>query len=227
MEFFSNANDFLIWTRGSAFNIAVSIFIVGVLVRLLEILLLGRKTDYSEPRSSGLQAEWKGGLKTIISRSVADKGTFKRAPFVIVVGYIWHIAFFVVVLFFVPHIEVIKATSGLQWPGLATPLVDAFAVVAMAAMLAMLWHRMTHPVMKFLTTYEDYLVWLVTFLPLITGYIAFHRMIAPYPLALGLHILSVEILLIVFPFTKLMHAFTLFIARWYTGALLGRKGIES
>lgn len=223
MEFFSNANDFLMWTKGSAFTIAVSIFIVGVLVRLLEILLLGRKTDYSEPRGT----EWKGGLKNIISRSVVDKGTFKRAPFVIVVGYIWHIAFLVVLLFFVPHIELIKAILGLQWPGLATPLVDAFAVVAIVSMLAMLWHRMTHPVMKFLTTYEDYLVWLVTFLPLITGYIAFHRMIAPYPLALGLHILSVEILLIVFPFTKLMHAFTLFIARWYTGAMMGRKGIES
>jgi len=223
MEFFSNANDFLMWTKGSAFTIAVSVFIVGVLVRLLEILLLGRKTDYSEPRGT----EWQGGIKNIISRSVVDKGTFKRAPFVIVVGYIWHIAFFVVLLFFVPHIELIKATLGLHWPGLATPLVDAFAVVAIVAMLAMLWHRMTHPVMKFLTTYEDYLVWLVTFLPLITGYIAFHRMMAPYPLALGLHILSVEIFLIVFPFSKLMHTFTLFIARWYTGALMGRKGIES
>ncbi|MCU7939195.1 MAG: hypothetical protein KZQ64_00195 [gamma proteobacterium symbiont of Bathyaustriella thionipta] len=227
MEIFSNANDFLLWTRGDAFNIAIGIFIVGVVIRLLEILLLGRKADYSEPRGSELQAEWKGGLKTMLIRSVADKGTFKRAPFVIIVGYIWHIAFLIVLLFFVPHIELINATLGLKWPGLATPLVDAFAIVAMAGMLAMLWHRMIHPVMKFLSTFEDYLVWLVTFIPLITGYIAFHRMIGPYPLALGLHILSVEILLVVFPFTKLMHAITLFLARWYTGAMMGRKGIES
>lgn len=223
MEMFSSANDFLLWTRGSAFNIALSIFIVGVLIRILEIIMLGRKKDFSEPRD----VEWKGAMKTLVSRSLVDAGTFKRAPFVVIVGYIWHLAYFVVLLFFIPHIELIKATLGLQWPGLATHLVDAFAVVAMAAMLAMLWHRMTHPVMRFLSTYEDYLVWLVTFLPLLTGYIAFHRMIEPYPLALGLHLLSVEILLIVFPFTKLMHAFTLFIARWYTGALMGRKGIES
>lgn len=96
MEIFSNANDFLLWVRGDAFNIAVGIFIAGVLIRLLEILLLGRKTDYSEPRGS----EWKSGLKNIITRSVVDKGTFKRSPFVVVVGYIWHIAFFVVLLFF-------------------------------------------------------------------------------------------------------------------------------
>ena len=162
-----------------------------------------------------------------MSRSIADSGTFKRAPFVIVVGYIWHICFFIVLLLFVPHIELIHAMLGLKWPGLASQFIDASTVIAMAAMLGMLWHRLTHPVLKFISTYEDYLVWLVTFLPLLTGYIAFHRMIAPYPLALGLHILSVELLMIIFPFTKLMHAVTLFIARWYTGAIMGRKGIES
>jgi len=223
MELFGNANDFLIWVRGDAFSIALGVFVVGVLIRLLEIILLGRKVDYSEARGT----EWGPGLKNIITRSKVDNGTFKRAPFVVVVGYIWHIGFFIVLLLFVPHIELINATLGLKWPGLTTPLVDAAAAVTMFAMVVMLWHRLTHPVMKFLSTYEDYLVWLLTFLPLLTGYIAFHRMIAPYPLALGVHILSVELLLVVFPFTKLMHAITLFMARWYTGAIMGRKGIKS
>jgi nitrate reductase gamma subunit len=49
----------------------------------------------------------------------------------------------------------------------------------------------------------------------------------PYQTMLGLHILSVEILLILFPFTKLMHFFTLFIARWYNGAAFGRRGVQS
>ena len=223
MELFSTANDFLLWTRGDAFNFALSLLIIGILIRMLEIFLLGRKTDYSEPRGT----EWGPGLKNIITRSVVDSGTFKRASFVVVVGYIWHICFFVVLLLFVPHIELIHAMTGLKWPGLATPFVDASAVIAMLALVAMLWHRLTHPVLKFLSTFEDYLVWFVTFLPLLTGYIAFHRMIDPYPLALGLHILSVELLMVIFPFTKLMHAITLFIARWYTGAMMGRKGIES
>jgi len=52
-------------------------------------------------------------------------------------------------------------------------------------------------------------------------------MIDPYPLALGLHILSVELFLVVFPFTKLMHAITTFIARWFNGVTLGRKEDET
>ena len=67
----------------------------------------------------------------------------------------------------------------------------------------------------------------MTLLPLLTGYLAFHRMLMPYQTMLGLHILSVELLLIVFPFTKLMHSFTVFFARWYNGAAFGRRGVQS
>ena len=70
-------------------------------------------------------------------------------------------------------------------------------------------------------------MWTVTFLPLLTGYLAYHRLVNPYPLILGLHILSVNLFLVVFPFTKLTHVFTAFIARWYNGAIFGRKGVES
>jgi nitrate reductase gamma subunit len=44
---------------------------------------------------------------------------------------------------------------------------------------------------------------------------------------LGLHLFSVEIFLILLPFTRLTHIFTAFVARWYTGATFGRKGVAS
>jgi nitrate reductase gamma subunit len=68
---------------------------------------------------------------------------------------------------------------------------------------------------------------MLTILPLITGYIAFHRIGMTAPTLLAIHILSVELLLVVFPFTKLMHAFTLVMARWYNGAISGYRGVES
>ena len=37
------AVELLSWSRGPALQVAVAIFIVGMIVRLLEILLLGRK----------------------------------------------------------------------------------------------------------------------------------------------------------------------------------------
>jgi len=83
-------------------------------------------------------------------------------------------------------------------------------------------------VMRFLSRFQDYLVWLLTLLPIVTGYIAFHRVeIAPPPLLIDIHIISVELFLIVFPFTKLMHAFTLFMSRYYNGAIAGYRGVKS
>jgi nitrate reductase gamma subunit len=63
-------------------------------------------------------------------------------------------------------------------------------------------------------------------LPVLTGYMALHRVGADYTMMLSIHIMSVILLLVVFPFTKLTHAVTLFIARWYNGATAGRKGVR-
>ena len=43
--------EFLSWVRGPGFQIAVIIFVAGVIIRLGEILLLGRKTNLAEALS--------------------------------------------------------------------------------------------------------------------------------------------------------------------------------
>ena len=55
--------DFLLWTRGPAFNFALSVFIIGIIIRLAEIFMLGRKANLSEPRGG----EFLPGLKTVFS----------------------------------------------------------------------------------------------------------------------------------------------------------------
>lgn len=215
--------EFLQWVRGTGFQIAIIIFIAGVIIRIAEILLLGRKTNLAEAKGS----EWKSGLRTIVTRSVPDKSTFKRSTYTIVSGYIFHIGLFITIFFFAPHILMFKEVSGISWPALPTPIVDVATVLTIIALFAVLLHRYSHSVLRYLTKKEDLIVWAVTILPLITGYIAFHRIGATAPTLLALHILSVELLLVVFPFTKLMHAFTIFIARWYNGAISGYRGVES
>jgi len=61
-----------------------------------------------------------------------------------------------------------------------------------------------HPVTRHISGFEDYLVWALTLAPILTGYLAYHRLLLPYDAMLGVHILSVELLLVVFPFTKLI-----------------------
>jgi nitrate reductase gamma subunit len=215
--------DFLLLVKGPLFAAALVVFALGLSVRLLEIFVLGRKRNFAEPRAG----EWLPGLRTMLTRTVADPGTFQRAPFNVVVGWIWHIGFLIALLLFIPHIALIKSLLGVYWPGLPNPAVDLVTAVTLVALVATLVHRLTHPVKRRISTFEDYLVWTLTFLLVLTGYLAYHRLINPYPLALGLHILTAEVFLILLPFTKLTHIFTAFIARWYNGASFGRRGVQS
>ncbi|MGD2074567.1 MAG: hypothetical protein PVG38_06550 [Gammaproteobacteria bacterium] len=217
--------EFLLWVRGPAFNVATIVFFAGIVIRILAIILMGRgrvKT-LAAPRGSYVA----GGIGTVLRRSLPDAGTFQRSGFTVISGYVFHIGLFVVIFLFVPHILVFERGLGLSWPGLPSNIVDATAVVTMIALLAVLIHRIIDPVRRMLSEFSDYLVWALTVLPLITGYLAFHRVGLTGPMMLAIHILSVELLMVLFPFTKLMHAFTLWMARWYNGAVAGYRGMPS
>ena len=62
---------------------------------------------------------------------------------------------------------------------------------------------------------------------MLTGYLAYHHALLPYTAMLALHILSVELLLVLLPFSKLAHMITFAISRWYNGAMAGYKGVRA
>jgi nitrate reductase gamma subunit len=216
-----NELQFLTWVRGPGLDIAVGIFLLGVLWRLIEIYTLGRKKDLAAPR----HADGASGLHTVFRRSLPPPGMLKRSPVSYIGGYIFHIGLAVIVFLGAPHILLITNLTGLSWPGLPTQFIDLVTVVTMAAMVVMLVDRINKPVKRFLSTFEDWFTWLVTFLPVLTGWLAVQHLLLPYTTMLALHILSAEILLVVLPFTKLFHAFTLFGSRWYNGSANARKGV--
>ena len=217
------ATDWLLWARGPAFEIATVILVVGMIVRILEIVMLGRKENLATARGSATA----GGLKEIATRTLPEKGVFQRSAFTIVMGYIFHIGLFVVIFLLAPHIAVFSSIFGLSWPALPTNIVDAVSVITLLALVAVLIYRLNSKVQRYLSGPMDYVVWALTFLPLLTGYMAFHRIGFSGPALLALHIMSVELLMIAIPFTKLSHTFTLFMARFYNGAVTGMKGIKS
>ena len=72
--------ELLMWARGPALQIATIIFLLGVLVRIFEILVLGRKANLAAARGSAVA----GGLRTIVTRSFPDRGTLQRSTFNVV-----------------------------------------------------------------------------------------------------------------------------------------------
>lgn len=215
--------ELLTWARGPGLVLALGICIFGVILRLIEILALGRKADLAPPRQNSTGSGW----RTIFTRSLPPPGMLRRAPLTYLGGYVFHIGMAIAVFFFVPHIELFRDLLGLRWPGLPNPLIDVASIAAILALMALLVGRLVDPVKRLLTNAGDWLAWALTFVPLVTGYAAYHHLFENYTLTLALHILSVELLLVVLPFSKLFHVFSLFVARWYNGDIAGRKGVAT
>ncbi len=216
-----NELQFLTWVRGPGLDIALGIFLLGVLWRLMEIYSLGRKKDLAAPR----HAPGASGWHTILRRSLPPPGMVKRSPVSYIGGYIFHVGLAIIVFLFVPHIKLIEGLTGLSWPGLPSQVIDAVTVVTLAAMVVVLVDRINKPVKRYLSTFQDWFTWALTFLPVLTGYLAVKHLFLPYTTMLALHILSAELLLVFIPFTKLFHVFTVFGSRWYNGAINGHKGV--
>ncbi len=216
--------ELLMWAKGPGLQLATLIMLLGLSMRVFQILVLKRPPDLSEARNQNIMA---AGIKTIFRRFFPVQTMEKSGRFLFISGYIFHIGLFVIILFFIPHIELIDGAFGISWPGLHSSFVDAVTVITMLTLIAVLLNRVWHPVLRMLSTFEDYFTWVLTFLPLLTGYLAFHHMLLPYNTMLAIHILTVELLMVCIPFTKLSHMVTLFFARWYNGAIAGRKGVQS
>ncbi len=217
-----NEIQFLTWVRGTGLNLALGLFLLGVFWRLIEIYTLGRKPDIAPARSVAGASGW----HTVVRRSVPPPGMVKTSPVSYIGGYIFHVGLMVVVFFFAPHIKLVNSLIGISWPGLPSQVIDAVAVVTLATMVVVLADRINKPVKRYLSTAGDYFAWMLTFLPVLTGYLAVKHMVLPYTTMLALHILCVELLLIALPFTKLIHVFTLIPSRWYNGDISGKRGVS-
>jgi nitrate reductase gamma subunit len=218
-----DAQELLIWVRGMGLQIAAAVFVVGMVYRMLHLLLIGRKPSLAEPRGS----EWAGGLRTMWQRSFVLPKLSPRGRFTVVAGYLFHLGFFVTLFFLSQHIALFRAVFGFGWPAMPRGAIDIAAVLSIAAMVALLAHRLVDPVKRLLSDFQDYLSWTLSFLPLLTGFMLLREIGFEYVTLLTLHIASVELLLVIAPFTKLAHMLSTFIARWYNGAVMGFKGIRT
>jgi nitrate reductase gamma subunit len=212
------------FARGPAMQWSLIILAVGVLWRITGIVLLRHKTDHSEPRQGG---KWLGALKMIGSRSWSAPAFRSRTLYSNLIGYAFHIGLAIVVFGFLPHILFIKDVTGLSWPNLPNGVIYVAGVVTMAALIAALVRRMTHPVLRMLSNFDDYASWVITILPVATGLAAVAHLGARYETLLALHILSFQLLLVWLPFGKLGHSFLVFMARGTTGMNFARRGART
>jgi len=221
--------ELLEFSRGPALWFSLLVLVTGSAWRIIAIFRLGTKPDLSEPRSRRWFA---GAMRGIFARMIQRKEFRRGSKLGVLNGYLYHLGLAVVVFGYLPHILFVERLTGFAWPPLPEWLVYVAVGPAVVAMLVVLLERLTDPVLRLLSGFDDYFSWFVVFLPLATGMAAvggWSPQQAPgraplYPVPLAIHLLSVELLLLWLPFGKLAHVFLVFISRGVTGVALARKG---
>jgi nitrate reductase gamma subunit len=206
------------FARGPALAFSVAVFVLGLAWRLYAIFRRPVRPDHSEPRRRDLAA---GGLRAVFAKMLPPRGVKIRGA-AMANAYAYHIGLALVVFGFAPHIGFIERTTGLSWPALPEAVFYIAAGVTIVGLLIALLRRLTDGVLRLLSGFDDYFSWLVTMAPMLTGMALIPAPAAP--VALAIHLLSLELLLVWLPFGKLAHAALVFASRWRTGADFTRKG---
>jgi hypothetical protein len=220
--------ELLEFARGPGLWGSLAIFVLGSAWRLWGVFRRPARPDYSAARSTAVVA---GALRAIVSRMWHHATFRERTLGQTLNAYAYHIGLAIVVFGFLPHIEFIRRLTGLAWPAVPGWLFVVAVAAVFVGLIVAAAIRLGSPVARLLSNFDDWFSWLVTLLPMITGMAVISLPLeASYPaaplepVAVAVHLLSLELLLVWLPFGKLAHVFLVFVSRGMTGAAFARKG---
>jgi len=208
------------FASGPALYVAIGVFVIGVVWRLGFLLRMKKRVDKSEARGGN---ERFGGLWMIASRSINHGPLTDSIKPPIANAYLMHLVLAIVIFAAEEHIELIEKTFNIGWQHLPHQAVRISTFVLLATIAVTVYRRLRHPVLRMLSNFDDWCSLLVTALVVATGLIA-GLVDEPGDNLIAMHVLSFNLLLIWFPFGKLMHAFLIFGSRYSTGVAFAHKG---
>ncbi len=225
--------DFLDFVRGPLLWLSLAVFVFGTGWRLRRILMLPLKPDLSAPRADAPSAA--EAARRSVWRGLWPRWDIAhRQKFAIINAFVFHVGLALVFLGYAPHIAFLRRITWLHWPALPDMVMYLASAVTIVSLLLALWWRITDPVRRLISTTDDWLSWTLIFLPFVTGMAVItepsgqllHSEHIVYRGPLAMHLLTLELLLLWFPFGKLMHAILFAFSRAVTGQRFSHRGVQ-
>ena len=203
---------FLEFVEGPLWYVAVVVFVAGVTIRLIEVLCQRGQAGPVRPAADGTA----GALRTIVTRSWTAEGFTQRRDLPPDRRlHVPHRAVRPVALGRSPCRLHQDRILGFGWTPAPHWLFIVAADLAFAGLILLWLRRVMHPVMRQISTLDDHIGAILTFVVMFTGCMALFK---HHDSLRAIHMLTVEMLMMYFPFSRLMHAFTFILSRGYTGA---------
>ena len=205
---------------GVFWDIALVVFFVGIIWRIVDVLRRGTRKDLSVSRNSGVPGAIMANIRGFFPRrEIAPRVRMK-----VVAGYMFHLGLLILLFFAAPHVKFIaEHMTGFSWAAMPYWAFVVTAQVAFAGLILLWIHRLLHPVTRLISRRDDHVGAILVFLVMLTGCMALAEISSELRV---FHRFTVELLMIYFPFSALMHAIMFVPSRAYTGAMFGRRGVN-
>ena len=203
--------------RGPFAWVALVLFALGSLYRILFLLLTGKKEsapNYSKSANDAVRSILHGLLPF-------GSTTMRKQPLFTIITFFFHLCVLILPIFLLAHIVLWYESWEILWWSLPDMLADAMALWVILACLYFMARRLLIAEVKQVSRPADLLLLMIILLTFLSGFLAYHQW-GPYRPILILHVISSEILLVALPFSKLGHMMFFFFSRAYMGAEYGK-----
>ncbi|MFH1702285.1 MAG: TmcC family electron transfer complex membrane anchor subunit [Nitrospirota bacterium] len=202
------------FVRGPLVWIAFLVFIGGSIYKVREMVLLAKNEKVVMPYIS-LKLTLRSLLHWLIPFNSVN---WRLRPVITIVTFLFHISLVFTPIFLVAHNVLIYESWGISWWTISEQLADIMTMIVIGSCIFFFLRRILAPEVRFVTFADDYIILAISFLPFITGFLAYHQWLLPNKIMVILHMLFGETMLIAIPFTRLGHMFYFFLTRAYMGS---------
>ncbi len=123
------------------------------------------------------------------------------------ISFLFHVGIISVPVFLAGHVAIWRESFGIGWWTLPPALADWLTVMTVSAAAALLLMRLGHQASRRLSQPQDWLLPILCAFPCVTGFFVAHPFLNPINAQVMylFHLLSAELLLMIVPFSKLVH----------------------
>jgi nitrate reductase gamma subunit len=204
-------DDWITFAKGPLFAVTFLVMVLGLarqVVLQTYFLAVGKGR-----RLRG--APWRRIARESLSWAVPVRHVERGARTFTAASFFMHVGIILVPLFLVDHIALWNRLLGTHLPALPSSVADALALLTVGCGSMVLALRVFRARHRVVSRPSDYLLLLLVLAPFISGYLASHPRVNPFPwdAVMLTHLLSAETLFVVTPFTKLSHVVLFFFDR--------------
>jgi nitrate reductase gamma subunit len=161
------------------------------------------------------------GLRSILHWVIPFAGVnMRHRPLYTLLSYVFHICVLATPVFLLGHILLWRESWGVSWWPLPEGVADVMTVIVIAGCVYFMIRRLVRPEVRNVSYLSDFLLALLVMAPFATG-LAAHYQWLPYRQTLVVHIACGALLLVVIPWTRLVHMMWFPFTRAYMGSEFG------